>query len=176
MFGGSKLPQETITNELWAFNLTNQTWTRLFQDPEGETPALMNSSSTMNTTVDQNNSSTMNATMEPSDNVTMTPANQVSYLPLPVRGHTAHVVGSSMLVLFGQSSREGGHVFFVQEYDLGEWRVGAALPSVLPVCSGAGLGIFQRVLGACSCADLALFSVGPGNSPRGSGGPVAAWT
>ena len=109
VFGGSKLPQETITNELWAFNLTNRTWTNLSEDREGEIP-MNNSSNSTGTVVD----------MGSGPLVAMGTTNQMDYLPLAVRGHTAHVVGSKMVVLFGQAKSEQRLVAFVQEYNLGE--------------------------------------------------------
>lgn len=47
----------------------------------------------------------------------------VLQLPVPVRGHTAHVMGSKMLLLFGLSS--GGEEFpaYVQEYEFGEQQI-----------------------------------------------------
>ena len=45
----------------------------------------------------------------------------LNLLPMPVRGHTAHAVGSKMVVLFGLSSGDDSSFpTFVQEYDLSE--------------------------------------------------------
>lgn len=41
-------------------------------------------------------------------------------LPVAVRGHTAHVVGSKMVILFGISPGEEIFPPYVQEYDFGE--------------------------------------------------------
>ena len=41
-------------------------------------------------------------------------------LPAPVREHTAHVVGSKMVVLFGMSPGETLFPSYIQEYDFGE--------------------------------------------------------
>lgn len=41
-------------------------------------------------------------------------------LPIAVRGHTAHVVGSKMVVLFGISPERVIFPAYVQEYDFGE--------------------------------------------------------
>lgn len=41
-------------------------------------------------------------------------------LPVAVRGHTAHVVGSKMVVLFGMSPGETIFPSYIQEYDFGE--------------------------------------------------------
>ena len=42
------------------------------------------------------------------------------YLPMPVRSHTTHIVGSKMVVLFGYSNREDVFISYVQEYDIGK--------------------------------------------------------
>ena len=46
--------------------------------------------------------------------------NTETLLPLPVRSHTAHVVGSKMIVLFGVSSSAETLISYVQEYDFGK--------------------------------------------------------
>ena len=43
--------------------------------------------------------------------------------PLPVRGHTAHVVGGKMVVIGGFTDLSFHLLSFVQEYDFGEGRV-----------------------------------------------------
>lgn len=100
MFGGVLYPSESITAELWRLNLTALQWTPLF-----------------NLSVPSN----------PDDNST----EEVEPLrpPVPVRGHTAHVVGSKMVVLLGLSSGEETFPAYVQEYDfskpslnLASWR------------------------------------------------------
>lgn len=47
-------------------------------------------------------------------------AESANMLPVAVRGHTAHVVGSKMVVLFGISPGENIFPAYVQEYDFGE--------------------------------------------------------
>lgn len=44
-------------------------------------------------------------------------------LPVPVRGHTAHVVGGHMLVLFGLSSGAEEFPAYIQRYDFSESHV-----------------------------------------------------
>ena len=106
VFGGAKIPAEEITSELWVLDLVSLEWTDL--------------SPVSNTTAD--NSSDSNATIP---GVVSMETLQVSpqegdYLPLPVRSHTAHVIGSTMVVLFGLTSDRLNLVGFVQEYDFGK--------------------------------------------------------
>ncbi len=44
--------------------------------------------------------------------------------PIPVRDHTAHVVGSKMVVLYGLTSTMTGYVPLVQEYDFSKGSLG----------------------------------------------------
>lgn len=41
-------------------------------------------------------------------------------LPIPVRSHTAHVIGNKMVTLFGLSSGRTVLLSYVQEFDFGE--------------------------------------------------------
>ena len=41
-------------------------------------------------------------------------------LPLPVRSHTAHVIGNKMVTLFGLSSGRTVFLSYVQVFDFGE--------------------------------------------------------
>ena len=45
----------------------------------------------------------------------------ISFLPIPVRSHTAHVIGSKMVVILGWSSLEDSTVSLVQEFDFSEF-------------------------------------------------------
>ena len=47
----------------------------------------------------------------------------VRSLPVPVRSHTAHVVGSKMVVLLGLTSVEDVIISYVQEFDFGKFRI-----------------------------------------------------
>ena len=100
IFGGSKFPTEEITNELWSLDLMTVTWTNLSPD---------------------DNSSVNGSSVDGGDVVSMadsTPSRD-DYHPIAVRSHTAHVVGSKMVVFFGLSQGELPFVPFVQEYDFG---------------------------------------------------------
>lgn len=44
-----------------------------------------------------------------------------AFLPIPVRSHTAHVVGSKMVVMLGMTSLEDSTVSLVQEFDFSEF-------------------------------------------------------
>ena len=101
VFGGSLYPSEVITAELWMLNLTSLEWTPLF-----------------------------NQSMSPPDNSTEEEVEELRP-PVPVRGHTAHVVGSKMVVLLGLSPGEEEFPVYVQEYDFGE-SPSQPHPSVLP--------------------------------------------
>lgn len=51
----------------------------------------------------------------------LTNNSSVAFLPFPVRSHTAHVVGSKMLIILGFSSIEDSTVSLVQEFDFSEF-------------------------------------------------------
>lgn len=61
-------------------------------------------------------------------------------LPLAVRGHTAHVLGSKMIILFGISPGEGVFPAYVQEYDIGKCNMCRALGVGVMVCVSAVTG------------------------------------
>ena len=112
MFGGAKTPQEEITNELWSFDLRNLVWTCLLDD----TGTPSNDTTNATTSLVQGGGST---------SVSMATGRAGrsaggDYLPMPVRSHTAHIVGSKMVVLFGYSNREDVFISYVQEYDIGK--------------------------------------------------------
>lgn len=104
VFGGAKWPSEEIVNELWALDLYTLLWTPLFS------PSPL-STEPDNTTM-HGNSDTLS--------VVSFQQNEEDLLPLPVRSHTAHVVGSKMVVLFGLSSGAETCISYVQEYDFGK--------------------------------------------------------
>lgn len=101
VFGGAKLPSEEIVNELWALDLQTQVWTPLFYHH------------TLST--EHDNATLMEIGDVPSS--ISIESGEENLLPLPVRSHTAHVVGSKMIVLFGVSSGAETLISYVQEYD-----------------------------------------------------------
>ncbi len=101
VFGGAKLLSEEIVNELWALDLQTQVWTPLFDHQP------------LNT---EHNNATLMEVGGVSSSVSIEPSGE-NFLPLPVRSHTAHVVDSRMIVLFGVSSGAETLISYVQEYD-----------------------------------------------------------
>lgn len=104
VFGGAKLPSEEIVSELWALDLQTQVWTPLFNHQPLST---------------EHDNATLMEVGDVPPSVSIEPSEQ-SFLPLPVRSHTAHVVGSKMIVLFGVSSGAETLISYVQEYDFGK--------------------------------------------------------
>ena len=104
VFGGAKWPSEEIVNELWALDLQTRVWTPLFNHDPYDTEHD-------NTTLLEVGGAPSSVSIEPSEE---------NFLPLPVRSHTAHVVGSKMIVLFGLSSGAETLISYVQEYDFGK--------------------------------------------------------
>ena len=100
VYGGAKLPSEEVVDELWKLDLITHEWTPHFN--MSEVP------------VDENTT----ALMDELD--TVIPQPKRSSLPIPVRSHTAHVVDSKMVVLFGLSSSTEIFVSYVQEYNFGK--------------------------------------------------------
>ena len=123
MFGGAKTPQEEITNELWSFDLRNFVWKCLFATDTASNDTNIGNSSNATTSLVQDGGST---------SVSMATGRAGrsvgdDYLPVPVRSHTAHIVGSKMVVLFGYSNREDVFISYVQEYDIGKLGCTACL-------------------------------------------------
>ena len=117
VYGGAKLPSEEVVDELWALDLVTHEWTPHFNMSEvhvvGNITTLMDELG-VSTEVSQPRS---------------------SLLPIPVRSHTAHVVDSKMVVLFGLSSGTEIFVSYVQEYNFGKpyriFRMCTSFPSVV---------------------------------------------
>ena len=105
-------PQEEITNELWSFDLRNLVWTCLLNDTS--TPSNDTTNATTSLVQGGSSSSVSMAT----ERVGRSAGGD--YLPMPVRSHTAHIIGSKMVVLFGYSSREDIFISYVQEYNIGK--------------------------------------------------------
>lgn len=106
IFGGVLIPEERITNEHWVFHLPTLTWSPLTVDSDDDVNySPYNSTMTVGTDA--------NVAIETTDEDTPT-------VPIRVRGHTAHVFGSTMVVLFGMTDLEEHFINFVQEYDFSE--------------------------------------------------------
>ena len=123
VFGGSLLPSEEITNELWALDLPTLTWTSL-APPTPATPTTL-PNNTLNVTATNISSEGGEAGSLVMVEVVNEGANEGGLLlPVPVRSHTAHVVGDRMVVVFGLSSEGSNSMLdFVQEYDFGTCHV-----------------------------------------------------
>lgn len=106
IFGGVLIPGERITNEHWALHLPSLTWSPLTVHSDDD---ITYSSHNSTTTVGVD----ANVAIETTDEDTPT-------VPFRVRGHTAHVFGSKMVVLFGMTDAETSFINFVQEYDFSE--------------------------------------------------------
>ena len=109
VFGGVLIPEERITNEHWALHLPTLTWSPLTLSPPPDYDVIDNSTSYSNLTGVADDSGVVVATSN---------ENTVK-LPLGVRSHTAHVVSTVMIVLFGMSDLQPDFFSFVQEYNLG---------------------------------------------------------
>lgn len=101
VFGGAKLLTEEIVNELWALDLQTRVWTPLFNHQDVNT---------------ERDNDTLVEVEDVASSISIKSDRQ-DFLPLPVRSHTAHVVGSKMIVLFGVSSGAEILISYVQEYD-----------------------------------------------------------
>lgn len=106
IFGGVLIPDERITDEHWALHLPTLTWSPLTLHTDNDITYSSNNS-TMTVGPD------VNVAIETTDEDTPT-------VPIRVRGHTAHVFGSTMAVLFGMTDLERPFIDFVQEYDFSE--------------------------------------------------------
>ena len=102
IFGGVLIPEERITNEHWALHLPSLTWSPLTLHTDDVITNLSDNSTTVDADAD--------VTMETTNQSTTT-------VPIRVRDHTAHVVGSMMVVLFGMTDSEHKFIYYVQEYD-----------------------------------------------------------
>ena len=106
VFGGVLIPEERITDEHWALHLPTLTWSPLTLHTDNDITYL-------------SNNSTM--TVGPDVNVAIVTTDEdTPTVPIRVRGHTAHVFGSTMAVLFGMTDLERLFIDFVQEYDFSE--------------------------------------------------------
>lgn len=111
IFGGVLIPGEKITNEHWALHIPTLTWSPLTLDDDND-DVMANSTMTSNNTTN----------VDFNTGVAMTMSNQVT-LPIRVRSHTAHMVGTVMVVLFGVSDTQHSFLSFVQEYDMSKFLI-----------------------------------------------------
>ena len=108
VFGGVLIPEERITNEHWALHLPTLTWSPLTLDTNNDD---ITANSTLYNSTDGNSDAI----------VTMMTTNRSTVgVPLRVRSHTAHVVATTMVVIFGMTDADHSFVDFVQEFDFSE--------------------------------------------------------
>ena len=111
IFGGVLIPEERITNEHWALHLPTLTWSPLTlntHDDDDDNYVITEPDNS--TDIDLN---AVDVSME------IINANSASG-PIRARGHTAHVIGSTMVVLFGMTDSQHTFIYYVQEYDFGK--------------------------------------------------------
>ena len=144
IFGGVIIPEERITNEHWALHLPTLTWSPLTlntHDDDDDNYVITEPDNS--TDIDLN---AVDVSME------IINANSASG-PIRARGHTAHVIGSTMVVLFGMTDSQHTFIYYVQEYDFG--KCNAVLSRV---CCG------NAVLSRVCCGNAVLSRVCCGNA------------
>lgn len=67
-------------------------------------------------------------------------------LPVAVRGHTAHMVGSKMVVLFGFSQGEETFPAYIQEYDFSKFFSEGTSHSLLRKCAVCDCTVLRLIL------------------------------
>ena len=128
IFGGVLVPSERFTTELWTYYFLDGTWDVTTWQPSinytySNFTSPQNASSN-NMTIDYDyqdvdNLDGYDVSQEDMYNISN---NSISdgMLPLPVRGHTAHVIGDKMLVFFGIIRASNSQLSLIQELDLGK--------------------------------------------------------
>ena len=131
VFGGVLVPSERFTRELWTYYFLDGTWdVTTWQPSTNFTDSNFTSSqnaSSNNMTIDYDyqdvdNLDGYDVSQEEMYNISNSSIND-GMLPLPVRGHTAHVIGDKMLVFFGIVRASGSQPSLIQELDLGKLRI-----------------------------------------------------
>ena len=131
IFGGILVPSERFTTELWTYNFLDGIW-----DVTTWRPSTSPSNYTNNNFTSSQNASSNNMTIDYDyqdiDNLDGYDVSQEEIynssnssisdgmLPLPVRGHTSHVIGDKMLVFFGIIRASDSQPSLIQELDLGK--------------------------------------------------------
>ena len=123
VFGGVLVPSERFTAELWTYSFLDGTWD--IQNPS--TPPANYSSINMTspynaTTIDNDDIDFLDG-YDVSKEDMVNSSNGTELLPLPVRGHTAHVIGDKMLVFFGVVRASNSQPSLIQQLDLSEWQL-----------------------------------------------------
>ncbi|XP_065882352.1 attractin-like protein 1 [Dysidea avara] len=108
VFGGLLIPSETFTDLLWTYDFSSGLW-ELIPTARGN-----NSFSITTVSMEFNNDTEFSGDNDTSDSNDTIPWG----LPLPVRGHTAHVIGNKMVVFFGLAYAAELFPSAIQELDL----------------------------------------------------------
>ena len=111
VFGGLLIPSETFTDLLWTYDFSSGLW-ELIPTARGN-----NSFSITTVSMEFNNDTEFSGDNDTSDSNDTIPWG----LPLPVRGHTAHVIGNKMVVFFGLAYAAELFPSAIQELDLGKY-------------------------------------------------------
>ena len=135
IFGGVLIPRERTTNEHWALHLPTLTWSPLTLHTDDIIVA----------------NSSDNSTDADADVAMETPNGNAVSVPLPVRSHTSHVVGSTMVVLMGMTDSSQTLLNYVQEYDFGT--------SLQFVCVCVWCWYFVMVMYCVKCIGLWILCV-----------------
>ena len=112
IFGGVLIPEERITNEHWTLHLPTLTWSPLTLHTYNDDDDVV---------IEPDNSTDIDVNAA---DVAMEITNEkTTRVPIRVRGHTAHVIGSTMVVLFGMTDYQHEFIDYVQEYDFGKCNI-----------------------------------------------------
>ena len=114
VFGGLLVPSETFTDSLWIYNFTSELW-EVTPAAQGNESLSLNFTTTQNVSMEFNDTEFDYASGDNDTNDTVP-----WELPLPVRGHTAHVIGNKMIIFFGLSYAAELFPSDLQQLDLGE--------------------------------------------------------
>jgi len=111
VFGGLLVPSETFTDLLWTYNFTSGLW-EVMPTAQGNDSLSLNFTTTQNVSMEFNDTE-FDYANDTNDTVPWE-------LPLPVRGHTAHIIGNKMIIFFGLAYAADLFPSALQQLDLGE--------------------------------------------------------
>ena len=122
VFGGVLVPSERFTAELWTYSFLDGTWDVQNPSTTPSNSTNTNMTSPYNATIVDYDDSDLLDGYDVSKEDVVNGSNDTGLLPLPVRGHTAHVIGDKMLVFFGVVRASISQPSLIQQLDLGEWQ------------------------------------------------------
>jgi len=118
VFGGLLVPSETFTDLLWSYNFTSDLW-EVVSSSQGNNSISNNFTTSPDISMELNDTDYDYASGD-NNNTNNTEDIAAWGLPLPVRGHTAHVIGNKMVVIFGLAYTAELFPTAIQQLDLGE--------------------------------------------------------